>query len=399
MNRRQRVLDACNFKETDRVPMDLGGMRSSSISCFNYRDLVKELGLKDRLPMVYDDGQMLAIPERDVLDALDCDVVYVGKTSNNAFDIRDRFKKYDYNKRLEAMVFKKNEYKVLENNTLVFEDLSMTETGTVFTPEHGGQMFDLMNIHKKPISEIKEELENDLMSDYEIDQLAKDCRRAREESDRAIFLNDCELALDFAGGIANGSMLCLLDPEYIHEVNKLKLEYSIKSMSKILPLVKENVDIVLTGNKDMGTQNATIVSPDILREQYLPYFKIFNGMVHEIDSNQKTFLHSCGAIYDILDDIIDSDFDILNPIQWTAGGHSYKEWKDKARNKITFWGGGVDAQHVLPLLGEKEVEKQVVEVVNYLKKDGGFVFCNIHNITADIKAKNITAMYRAAKSL
>ncbi len=39
MNRRERVIKAFNFEETDRVPMDLGGMRSTSVSCFQYRDL------------------------------------------------------------------------------------------------------------------------------------------------------------------------------------------------------------------------------------------------------------------------------------------------------------------------------------------------------------------------
>lgn len=73
------------------------------------------------------------------------------------------------------------------------------------------------------------------------------------------------------------------------------------------------------------------------------------------------------------------------------------EWKDKARNRITLWGGGIDCQHVLPFADTQEIEKHVSEVVGYLKQDGGYVFGNIHNITAEIKPESIIAMYDAAK--
>ena len=99
-----------------------------------------------------------------------------------------------------------------------------------------------------------------------------------------------------------------------------------------------------------------------------------------------------------MDDIIESGFDILNPVQWTAGGKSYKDWKDKARGRIALWGGGADSQHVLPFASPDEVEAHVAQVVGYMKQGGGFVFGNIHNITGETNPKNIAAMYRAARS-
>ena len=67
---RQRVLHAFNFRIPDRAPKDLGGMRSTSISAFGYPALVSALGLPARRPHVEDTGQMLALPDLDVLDAL-----------------------------------------------------------------------------------------------------------------------------------------------------------------------------------------------------------------------------------------------------------------------------------------------------------------------------------------
>ena len=62
-------------------------MRSTGISAFSYPKLVAALGLPPRLPKVYDTGQMLALPDLDVLDALGCDVVTIQDgLITNAFD-------------------------------------------------------------------------------------------------------------------------------------------------------------------------------------------------------------------------------------------------------------------------------------------------------------------------
>jgi len=399
MKRRQRVLDALNFIETDRVPLDLGSSHVTGISCFNYGALATQLGLAERIPTVFEDSQMLAIVEKDVLDALDCDVMFIDKQATNAFDISSRFKKHNFNNRIVANVYKENEYTVQDNGTIVTDNMFMLESSFVFTEAHGGQKLDLDNVYKEPLGELIERLERDLLCEREAEQVAKQCEKARSENDRAIFISNLILGLGFIGGMANGTMLCILEPEYIKQHNEILTDYAIKNIEMLLPLIKDNVDVILSGGKDMGTQNSTIISPDALRELYLPYFKQVNDVIHSINKKQKTFLHSCGAIFEIIDDIIDCGFDILNPVQWMAGNRSYKEWKDKTRNRIALWGGGIDCQHVLPNASTKEITKHVNEVVGYLKQDGGYVFNNIHNITGEIDAQSIVAMYRAAKKV
>jgi len=399
MKRRDRVIKAMNFEETARVPMDLGGMRSSSVSCFRYSELRKHLGLKDGLPLIYDDFQMLAIPEPDVLDALDCDVVFYDGKYSSAFDETEKFKYYDFNGRLQAMVADPSSYSVMENGTILKDGKSMPTGSTVFDSPHGGHAFDINNVYKIPLEDLKTELERKILSDRQLDDFALGCRKVRESTDRAVFLNAFGVNLNFIGGIANGSMLCLLEPEYVKDYNMMKAEYTAIQMERIIKAAGGNIDLVLSGNHDMGTQNATIVSPDIIEEMIMPYFKIVNDAAHSANPGIKTFLHSCGAIYDIIDKVIDAGFDILNPVQWTAGGHSYKEWKDKARNKLTLWGGGVDSQHLLPFGTIEEIRNQVSEVVPYMKKDGGFIFCNIHNLTAEVGPEKISAIYDMAKRI
>jgi len=399
MMRRERIIKAFEFKETERVPMDLGGMRSTSVSCFRYAELRKYLGLPEGLPLIYDDFQMLAIPEPDVLDRLDCDVVFLDGKYSNAFDERHRFKYYGFNGRLDAMVADPDSYTVLENGTIIKDGKSMPSASTVFDEPHGGNAFDLDNLYRVDLVEFRERMEREKITGRELEDLAAMCERARKATDRAIFLNGYEIPLGFIGGIANGSMLSILDPDHIKEYHDIKAEYYAMNMEKIVKAVKGKVDLVLTGNQDLGNQNQTMISPDAIAEMWMPYFKRVNDAAHGAWGEARTFLHSCGAIYDVIDQVIDAGFDILNPVQWTAGGHSYKEWKDKARNRLVLWGGGVDSQHLLPLGSVDDIRAQVREVVEYMKKDGGFVFCNIHNLTAEVSPEKIEAIYDEASKV
>jgi uroporphyrinogen decarboxylase len=44
----------------------------------------------------------------------------------------------------------------------------------------------------------------------------------------------------------------------------------------------------------------------------------------------------------------------------------------------------------------EDVRREVTEVVRTMSQDGGYVFCNIHNILAEIAPEKVIAMYRAA---
>jgi uroporphyrinogen decarboxylase len=110
----------------------------------------------------------------------------------------------------------------------------------------------------------------------------------------------------------------------------------------------------------------------------------------------KTVFHCCGAVYDLIEMIIESGFDILNPVQWSAGQHTYRQWKDKCRNRIALWGGGINGQVTLPMGTIADIEREVFEVVSYMSRDGGYVFSSAHNILAETEPEKIIAMYNSA---
>lgn len=398
---RDRVMNALNLLPTDRVPRDLGGMRSTGISAFAYPHLVEALGLPPRLTRIEDTGQMLAVPDRDVLDALECDVIAIYDDVTNAFDQPELWHDYDFNGRLAAQVKYPEAFSVLPDGTIVQDRRRMVPASYVFDEIHGGQPLDLSaDLPRPDLKQVKASLESWRLRDDQIMQKASFCRRVRESTDRAVFINDGSLGawmgIGNFGGLAIFPMLCVLEPDYVAELHELLTLAALDNIRALLPEIRDSVDIIMMAADDWGTQANLIASPRVYRSLFLPYHQRINAAVHEIAPDVKCFLHSCGAIYDLIDLVIDSGFDVLNPVQWSAGGHSYREWKDKARGRIALWGGGVNAQVTLPLGTVTQVEEEVRDVVRVMSEDSGFVFCNIHNILAEITPDKVIAMYRTA---
>jgi uroporphyrinogen decarboxylase len=190
-------------------------------------------------------------------------------------------------------------------------------------------------------------------------------------------------------------MLCITEPDYVTELHEIVTERSLYNVRALLPEIREYVDVIMMTADDWGTQNNLFASPKVYQKLFLPYYQRINVLAHQIAPQMKLFMHNCGAVYDLIDLVVESGFDILNPVQWPAGGHSYREWKDKARGRIALWGGGVNAQATLPHGSVEDVRREVSEVTHCLAQGGGYVFCNIHNILAEITPEKVIAMYAA----
>jgi uroporphyrinogen decarboxylase len=65
-------------------------------------------------------------------------------------------------------------------------------------------------------------------------------------------------------------------------------------------------------------------------------------------------------------------------------------------DQLVFWGGAIDAQHVLPHADPDTVREHVRRNLTALKPGGGYVMNNVHNIQAGVPPENVLALYDAA---
>ena len=402
MKPRERVLTALAHQEADRIPRDLGGMNSTGISAFAYPKLVEALGLPPRKTRVHDTFQMLALPDVDVLDALDIDVLTINHGVCSQLDQDHLWKPFDFGGRLDAEVRNPGSFQVQKDGTVVRASSRMVPNSYVFDSTSGGQALILEGDLPRPdLKELSKNLKKSLLRDDDLQREAHLCQQVRQRSDRALFYSgpiNTGIGIGHWGGLGIFPLLCLEEPEYIEDLHHLVIEHSIENAKRLLPVISENVDILMLAADDWGTQQAPIASPDTYKELFLQPIKEFNDVVAKLAPNCHRFLHSCGAIYDLIDLVAESGFQILNPVQWTAGGHPYPEWKQKCQNRLALWGGGVDTQGTLVHGTPNDVQNESHTISHHLHQGGGYVFCAIHNLLAEVSPEKILALYKGAQS-
>ena len=107
-------------------------------------------------------------------------------------------------------------------------------------------------------------------------------------------------------------------------------------------------------------------------------------------------MHSCGAIDEIIPDLIDVGVDVLHPLQAQAQNMDAESLSAKYRDQIVFL-GGVDTQQLLPF-GTPE---QVRDEIQRLKKLFGerFIVSPSHEaLLPNVSVENALAMYETARN-
>jgi len=120
---------------------------------------------------------------------------------------------------------------------------------------------------------------------------------------------------------------------------------------------------------DWGLQERLLISPALWREFFKPRYAAIYAHAHRLGMH--TFLHSCGYIVDILDDLIDIGLDVIQMDQQMNMG--LDRLSSRFGGRITFW-CPVDIQAVMPCAAPAEVAEYAREMMYKLGKfNGGFI--------------------------
>ena len=184
--------------------------------------------------------------------------------------------------------------------------------------------------------------------------------------------------------------------EYVHAIFEKQCEIGLKNLKTLIDLLGHTVQAVFLTGTDFGTQRGLFISPDAYREMFKPYHTSINTFIHK-NSSWKTFIHSCGAVSELIPDFIEAGFDILNPVQCSAEGMDANRLKCEFGQEITFWGAAANTQQTLAFGTPEEVYRECCERIEIFGEGGGFVFDAIHNVQATTPVENMLAMFKAIK--
>ncbi len=413
MTSKDRVIQALNHREPDRIPVDFGATAVTGMHVNCVIGLCDHYGLQKRPVKVHEPYQMLGLIDEDLKRVLGIDIEGVYSAETLFGFPNENWKPWRMDDGTEVLV--SEHFKVRKDSngdTLIYPkgDLSAPPSGRM--PKNGF-FFDTI-VRQEPIEEAQLDPDDNLeefgpISDKYLDYFEAASRQAAETG-RGVIAT--------FGGTAFGDIALIPAPflkhpkgirdieewyistltrqSYIHKVFERQTEIALANLEKIKTRVSDRVQAVFICGTDFGTQQSTFCSVETFRSLYFPYYKKVNDWIHQ-NTSWKAFKHSCGAVETLVPSIIEAGFDILNPVQCSAAGMEPEKLKKKYGGDIVFWGGGVDTQKTLMFGTPASVREEVLRRSEVLGKGGGFIFNAVHNIQANVPLKNVAAMFEALK--
>jgi len=146
-----------------------------------------------------------------------------------------------------------------------------------------------------------------------------------------------------------------------------------------------NIGGVFMGD-DLGFISGTFVSPKVLRDKFLPNTKKIVDLVH--DAGRVFVLHSCGNIYQVMDDIIEMGVDAK---------HSFEDKIMPVETAYEKWGdrigiiGGVDMD-IMAKGAEDDVRRRTREILDACATQGRYVLGTGNSVANYVPLRNYQAM-------
>ena len=376
MTGRERIQLALDHKEADRIPLDLGVGVACMFTKGFYVKLLDYFGLRQKHVFVGDPQTQSVVASEKLLKILGSD------------DRMGILSIVPHNRPCARKWEDENSWYMTDNWGITFR-----------MPKNQGWYFDL---YEYPLRGATEEADAGYQWPYSNPTILPDTAlRLKALRDKGYWV---------AVGQVYGNGFLQMGPRlYTHEdwftmllteeprVRRFLdqfLEKKLEWYAKVFKAGKGYVDMVCECD-DLGTQISPFISPELFRSLILPYHRQLWAGIKKMSPNTKIFLHSCGCVEPFIGDLIDAGLDILNPIQITAARMDPYDLKRKYGKDITFWGGGVNTQQVLPRGSKQEIIDDVKRNIDALADGGGFVFSTVHNVQPDVPVENFITMWEA----
>jgi uroporphyrinogen decarboxylase len=174
------------------------------------------------------------------------------------------------------------------------------------------------------------------------------------------------------------------EPETIKALVKMSVDVNLKMAKEA---VKRGIRVVYTGD-DYAYNPGPVISPGQFRDIFYPELKRVVTGFKEL--GLLVIKHTDGNIMPILDMIIDSGFDCLDPIDPIAG-MDLRKMKAGYGSRICLK-GNVDCSITLSFKSEEEVIEETKACLEAAMTGGGYILSSSNSIHSAVKPQNYLAM-------
>jgi uroporphyrinogen decarboxylase len=379
MTSRERVLLALNHKEPDRVPITFGGTSTTSIiesvpDGRGYTNLCKYLGIKDFAePVISDVYNLVGNIDERLQDALGSDFRCISPDIPPSKMEKDGTKTWEAlcGYRIKRVGYYDEPFDYPFRNWTSKKDIDAyplwPDTASLGRAIIKNKVEEAELIWKEKAFAI---VADSYFSAFPFNAYAELCGMDK-------WLVDMKLNEDF----------------YFALSDKL-LEIGTALNGKFFEAIGKYCDIAVIYD-DLGTQQATLMSPADYRKFVKPYTgEVIANIRRHTDA--RILMHSCGAIHDFIPDLIELGVEILNPVQPLAKNMEPSRLKREFGSVLCFC-GGIDTQRLLPFETPPTIELRVAETLQIYAPGGGYIFGPSQSIQPDVPSQNVVGMYEAAK--
>ena len=177
-------------------------------------------------------------------------------------------------------------------------------------------------------------------------------------------------------------------PAFVEEFLDAIVAHDLIQVRRAIEL---GVDAVHFGD-DYGMQTGLMMGAAHWRRFFKPRLaRMFGPLVR---AGKYPYLHSCGRVQEIFDDLVEIGLRIFNPFQPEV--MDVFEFLPRYHGRLAFH-GGMSIQKTLPFGSVAEVRETASRLVE-AGANGGYVFAPSHDVPRDVPPENLVAMMEVLKS-
>ena len=367
MSPRERVLAALSHEEPDRVPAVLWGSYYT-LQDGTYFKMLEHRGLGDPLPPFrrYKHRNSNYYDDR-ILDALGTDTRYVWSGFTDLGGAPPDTLKDAWGVQWKRMG---------PNITSVGAPLADATVDQV--SEYGWpdpEKYLTLDLLRERLKKLKKE--------------GKYALFARSVNSYGPFEQACELR-----GREKLLMDTVLEPELFRMLIEKSTDVIVRLNELYLDVCGNDIDVFEIPGDDYGGTEDLLISPKVFDEFIKPALARIVGSVKDFRKDLFTAFHTDGAIMKIVDGLIDTGIDILNPME-PLQANDWGAVKLKYADRISFM-GGVDLKEAMTG-SVRDVEEDVKRCIRTFAHGGGYLLAPANHLQNDVPPENIEALYEAVR--
>ena len=208
-------------------------------------------------------------------------------------------------------------------------------------------------------------------------------RRAITFHHRAAFMWSAYL-----NGMDNLLVNLMLEPEFAGALMDMVLEVNVAIIRRA---IQTGADVISLGD-DYACNSGPMMSPDLFDKMILPRLEKAVRVIHE--EGAMVIKHSDGNLYPLLESIVSTGIDALNPIEPLAG-MDLATAKRLVGDRVALV-GNVDCGHLLPYGTPDDVRQVVRQCILDAGRGGGYLISSSNSIHSSCRPENLVAMVEAA---